>query len=258
MSVASIREAAVAQWRAIEATVDEVPDADFGLPTRLGDWPVAALVAHLGRNPSHIARLLAEPLDPGASAVGVLGYYVNDGRATAGIAARGIQESEHRSPAELRAALHRQTAETIELLATLPDDTLLPVREHGAMRLDDYLFTRCVEGCVHALDLAAATGVDAPLAPDALAATARTLGRMLAGQAPGRSVEVRVPPYVAVQCVAGPRHTRGTPANVVETDPLTWLELATGRVSWADVRATGRVSASGDRADLSAYLPVLS
>jgi hypothetical protein len=88
--------------------------------------------------------------------------------------------------------------------------------------------------------------------------TARTLARMLAGQAPGRSVEVRVPPYVAVQCVAGPRHTRGTPPNVVETDPVTWLELATGRLSWSEARRVGRISASGERADLSAYLPVLS
>ena len=84
------------------------------------------------------------------------------------------------------------------------------------------------------------------------------LARILAGRAPGRSVELRVPPYVAVQCVAGPRHTRGTPANVVETDPVTWLELATGRLTWADALADGRVSASGERADLAGYLPVLT
>jgi hypothetical protein len=71
-------------------------------------------------------------------------------------------------------------------------------------------------------------------------------------------VEVRVPPYAAVQCVDGPRHTRGTPPNVVETDPLTWLELATGRVGWAATAAAGRLVASGERADLSAYLPVLA
>ena len=75
-------------------------------------------------------------------------------------------------------------------------------------------------------------------------------------RAPGRSVEVRVPPYGAVQCVEGPRHARGTPPNVVETDPLTWVELATGRLSWEDAVASGRVSASGTRADLSRYLPL--
>ncbi|NUT47368.1 MAG: hypothetical protein HOV94_08660, partial [Saccharothrix sp.] len=75
--------------------------------------------------------------------------------------------------------------------------------------------------------------------------------------APGRSVEVRVPPFAAVQCVAGPRHTRGTPPNVVETDPRTWLELAVGRLGWADAVAGARVTASGSRADLSTLLPVL-
>ena len=79
---------------------------------------------------------------------------------------------------------------------------------------------------------------------------------VLAERAPGRSVEVRVPPYAAAQVVAGVRHTRGTPPAVVETDPATWLDLATGAVSWADAVAAGRVSASGERTDLSAYLPL--
>lgn len=81
--------------------------------------------------------------------------------------------------------------------------------------------------------------------------------RTLARVAPGATVEVRVPPFAAVQCVAGPRHTRGTPPNVVETDPRTWLELATGRVLWAAAVAAGRVLASGSRADVSAWLPLV-
>ncbi|MET8145496.1 sterol carrier family protein [Sphaerisporangium sp. NPDC005288] len=84
----------------------------------------------------------------------------------------------------------------------------------------------------------------------------RHLLERLAERAPGRTVEVRVPPYAAVQCVAGPRHTRGTPPNVVETDPLTWLELATGRVAWHEAMDAGRISASGARADLSEHLPL--
>jgi hypothetical protein len=87
-------------------------------------------------------------------------------------------------------------------------------------------------------------------------AAVRTTARWLAQQVPGRSVELRVPPHVAVQCVPGPRHTRGTPPNVVETDPATWLRLATGALTWADAVAQGRVSASGNRADLSAHLPL--
>jgi hypothetical protein len=78
----------------------------------------------------------------------------------------------------------------------------------------------------------------------------------LADVAPGHAVEVRVPPYGAVQAVEGPRHTRGTPPNVVETDPETWLALVTGAVDWAEAVADGRVSASGERSDISVLLPL--
>jgi uncharacterized SCP-like protein len=101
-------------------------------------------------------------------------------------------------------------------------------------------------------------GGDAPQpARPELAAAVRLSLRTLASDVPGRSVEVRVPPFAAVQCVEGPRHTRGTPPNVVETDPRTWLELATGRLTWADAIEAGRVTASGTRADLSHWLPIL-
>ena len=79
----------------------------------------------------------------------------------------------------------------------------------------------------------------------------------LALRAPGWSVEVRVPPYAAVQCIEGPRHTRGTPTNVVETDAATWLALATGRLSWVEAVEAGTVRASGRRADLSGHLPLV-
>ncbi len=95
-----------------------------------------------------------------------------------------------------------------------------------------------------------------PYERDALAIVTRALVDRLATAAPGRSVEVRVPPFAAVQCVAGPRHTRGKPPSVVETDPLTWLDLATGRTTWAAALATGRLLASGERSDLSPYCPV--
>ncbi|WUH99024.1 sterol carrier family protein [Spirillospora sp. NBC_00431] len=78
----------------------------------------------------------------------------------------------------------------------------------------------------------------------------------LAELAPGRSVEVRVPPYAAVQCIDGPHHTRGTPPNVVEMDAAAWIGLATGRLAWDDAVADGRVRASGARADLSEHLPL--
>jgi hypothetical protein len=78
----------------------------------------------------------------------------------------------------------------------------------------------------------------------------------LADLAPGRAVEVRVPPDGAIQAVPGPRHTRGTPPSVVETDPATWLALVTGGLGWAEAVAAGRVAASGERADLTVYLPL--
>ena len=79
---------------------------------------------------------------------------------------------------------------------------------------------------------------------------------VLAERAPGRSVEVRVPPYAAVQAVEGVRHTRGTPPAVVETDADTWIALATGELTWTDAESAGRIRASGQRADLSPHLPL--
>ncbi len=97
---------------------------------------------------------------------------------------------------------------------------------------------------------------DAP-AGAALRVACRLLAGRLADTVPGRTVELRVPPYAAVQCVAGPRHTRGTPPNVVEAQPLAFVRLATGTLAWDDAVRDGRVRASGERADLSAHLPLV-
>src|SRR5690606_35907416 len=83
-----------------------------------------------------------------------------------------------------------------------------------------------------------------------LATAVRWTLQLLEERAPGRTVEVRVPPFGAVQVIAGPRHTRGTPPNVVEMNARTWLELAAGRLEWVAALEAGRVSASGSRADL--------
>jgi hypothetical protein len=99
-------------------------------------------------------------------------------------------------------------------------------------------------------------GAGAPPDPARLRAAVRWVLATLAREHPGRAVEVRVPPVGATQCLAGPRHSRGTPGNVVEVDPLTFLRLAVGRLSWADALADGSVRASGLRADLSAVLPL--
>lgn len=103
--------------------------------------------------------------------------------------------------------------------------------------------------------VAAASGPDAGRSERALAV--RYTLQALAERAPGKSVEVRVPPFGAVQAVEGPGHTRGTPPNVIETDAGTWLALATGEETWADAVARGAVRASGVRADVSAWLPLV-
>ena len=78
----------------------------------------------------------------------------------------------------------------------------------------------------------------------------------LAAKSPGRAIEVRVPPYAAIQCGEGPTHTRGTPPNVIEMDADTWLALASGATNWAAAMQTGKINASGARADLTDYLPL--
>jgi hypothetical protein len=105
---------------------------------------------------------------------------------------------------------------------------------------------------------AVGAALDAGTEPEraALRSAARFLLHELERVSPGRSVEIRVVPVAAVQAVAGPRHTRGTPPNVVETDPLTWFRLATGRLGWDEAVRSGTVLASGARSDLSAFLPL--
>ena len=127
-------------------------------------------------------------------------------------------------------------------------------------RIDDGL-GRAAVSTVQAIAAQHGDGASAALGASVdrstLAIAVRYTLQLLAEQAPGGTVEVRVPPHGAVQCIEGPKHTRGTPPNVVETDAATWLALAVGDLSWADARASGRVHASGQRADLDGQLPVL-
>ena len=91
--------------------------------------------------------------------------------------------------------------------------------------------------------------------PKILAEVKATLA-LLTQRSPGRAIEIRIPPYAAVQCGEGPTHTRGTPANVIEMDASTWLALASGERSWAEAMASGAINASGVRADLTELLPL--
>lgn len=100
------------------------------------------------------------------------------------------------------------------------------------------------------------TPSDAAVSRQTLATAVRYSLEEVTARAPGNSVEVRVPPFGVTQCVEGPRHTRGTPPNVIECDAATWLGMVSGRIRWADAVAAGKVAASGLRADLSALLPL--
>ena len=91
--------------------------------------------------------------------------------------------------------------------------------------------------------------------PEILEEVKQTLAALVA-ISPGRAIEVRIPPYAAVQCGDGPTHTRGTPANVIEMNAETWLALAKGERTWADALAAGLINASGARADLTELLPI--
>jgi hypothetical protein len=124
--------------------------------------------------------------------------------------------------------------------------------------LDEPPYDGPVTALPGALVAAVLAAYDRGLSPEREAArqAVRHLLDRLTTAAPGRTVEVRVPPYAAVQAIEGPRHTRGTPPNVVETDPRTWIALAVGRLTWDEALAKGAVSASGARADLSAHLPL--
>lgn len=95
-------------------------------------------------------------------------------------------------------------------------------------------------------------------ASDVTATAVRFALEELAAIAPGGSVEVRIPPHGAAQCIEGAHHTRGTPPNVVETDPDTWLRLVLGDLNWDEATQSGRVSASGARADLAPWLPLFA
>lgn len=160
-------------------------------------------------------------------------------------------------PERLRRALHAQRERLVEPGGSVasggPGASGGP-DEYGAVGEGPSDVARLRAACVRAV----VSGLDRGIEPDrdALRVAVRALLDQLAEIAPGRSVEVRVPPYAAVQCVEGPRHTRGTPSSVVETDAQTWIALATGRLGWVEAVGAGRVQASGLRSDLSGYLPL--
>ncbi|WP_369037075.1 maleylpyruvate isomerase family mycothiol-dependent enzyme [Streptomyces adonidis] len=249
------RTAVLAQYANIRTAVLTLTPAQLTLPTRLGDWTVRDLVAHISMAVGSISLALDRD-EPAKAEIGVLDY----ASATAAYA-EAIADNSHdlaeRTP-DLNTLLTHTEERLTERLTGVADTRVLAVRI-GSVTLTDFLVTRTVELVVHTDDLNdAVPGLDIPYDRQALATCTRLLADTLAAKAPGGSTEVRIPPYAVVQCVEGPRHTRGTPPNVVETDPLTWIRLATGRVTWTDALDKAQVSASGERADLGDLLPLMS
>ncbi|GAB2832979.1 maleylpyruvate isomerase family mycothiol-dependent enzyme [Streptomyces chlorus] len=245
----------LAQFENVRAAVQTLTPEQLALPTRLGEWTVRDLIAHLALTVASVGRALErdEPAKPELTLLD----YPSATAAHAGVTAEGSRGLAA-APPDLDALLTRTEEDLARYLAAAPAPRVLAMPA-GAMTLTDYLVTRVVELVVHSDDLGAAVpGLDIPYDRQALAACTRLLADTLAAKVPGGSTEVRIPPYAVVQCVEGPRHTRGTPPNVVETDPLTWLRLATGRTTWQDALAGGTVSASGERADLGPYLPLMT
>ncbi|MET8568120.1 sterol carrier family protein [Streptomyces sp. NPDC004783] len=252
---ARTRAAVFAQLGHVRDAVRTLGPEQLAMPTRLGDWTVRDLVAHIGMALTALHRAVDRPAPPRQD-VQVVEWPFTTAAGSAAIAdfTRTLA-AEH---PDLDTYLADIEESLRALLAEHPGSRLLETNA-GALPLDDYLVTRTVELIVHTDDLnAAVPGLAIPHDRQALAACTRLLADALAVKAPGGSTEVRVPPYAVVQCVEGPRHTRGTPPNVVETDPLTWIRLATGRLAWADAVADAKVSASGERADLGGLLPLLS
>ncbi|MFJ9381054.1 sterol carrier family protein [Streptomyces sp. NPDC101455] len=248
------RTAVLAQFGNVREAVRALSDEQLTLPTRLGEWTVRELVAHIGMAVTAVHRSLDRPAPSAQNAVILDWPFATAANSSAIADCTRTLAAQH---PDLDAYLADIEQTFTEHLDTHPGTRLLDTNV-GAMPLADYLVTRTVELCVHTDDLnAAVPGLDIPFDRQALAACTRLLADALAVKAPGGSTEVRIPPYAVVQCVEGPRHTRGTPPNVVETDPLTWLRLATGRTRWNDAVEEAKVSASGERADLSGLLPIM-
>ncbi|GJF29022.1 hypothetical protein KNE206_17220 [Kitasatospora sp. NE20-6] len=257
-----VRAALAAQTGALRAAVHALTAEDLARPTRLGDWTVRELVAHLALQIGWVPRHIDQPLE-GRAELSLLQWVAGVG-GLAPLLDAGTREHTAKAfdgpPAEVAEAFDGEAALLTDFLAGA--EAADPVRRFeirlGSIRLADMLVTRLVETVLHADDLAHALGrTDFPHDRQAVAAVTRLLADAFADRAPGGAVELRVPPYAVVQAVEGPRHTRGTPPNVVETDPLTWIRLAAGRTGWADAVDTAAVTASGERSDIGGLLPVL-
>jgi uncharacterized protein (TIGR03083 family) len=231
----------------------------FDAPSAVPGWRVAELTGHL----ILVHRGLAAALDrPSAERPLSADEYVRQYAPNADVLnAATVEVAAEATGPQLLDRLDEAVDLAAAALALPPPAVLRGGR--GPISAKDLIDTRIIEMVVHSDDLSRSLPErePVPLQRAAVSRAVRCLAAILADRHPGRSIEVRVPPYAAVQCGLGdpgPTHTRGTPPNVVETDPVTFLRLTTGRMAWADGVRKGAVHASGLRADLSSSLPLLS
>jgi uncharacterized protein (TIGR03083 family) len=244
-------EAYVAQARAAADWLELLPADALDAATVLPGWTLRTMVGHLAGSKdgleAHLVVRSPGPAIPAAQYVRAYAPAADEITAASG---------------EIGTAPPSELLERLRADVPVPDlaDAAVVAGPRGPITALDFARTRTLDLVVHCDDLSRSFPQrdPVPLLRAALATTVRLLAELLAAQAPGRSVEVRIAPFVAVQAVPGPRHTRGTPPNVVETDPVTWLRVATGRAPFADAVESGTIKASGNRSDLTPYLPVLS
>ena len=254
------QEALLEQSRTVLAWLDGLPAEAFERPTVLQGWTVRQIAGHLVVVHASLAGSLDQPTrEPPLPIHEFVTRYRRD---VDMIMAATLEASDGLLGPEVVADLVSAIDDLAAKFHAGVQMAQVIMTRRGPTKIEDYLATRIIELVVHTDDLnrSVPEALPATLQRSALSQCTRTLAGILEGQHPGRSVEVRVPPYAAVQCAIGdpgPTHTRGTPPNVVETDPVTFLRLATGRIVWAEAIANGSVHASGLRADLAAVLPVL-
>lgn len=235
-----------------------LPAPQWEGPSVLPGWSVADLAAHISTVADSVTAL--GPARRGTAADTVSDYLASYAPIADDIAerARTIVAVAH-DPEKILAAVDERFAAAADAIDGLGLRDQVVTTRRVPVRLGDYLITRVIEIAVHADDLSRSVpdAEPAELPRDTMRMAVRALLEVLAERWPGRSVEVRIVPFAAIQCVEGPRHTRGTPPNVVEMAPSLWLRLAAGRTNWSAEVAAGTIVASGDRADLSSRLPLL-
>lgn len=246
----------LAQADHVAAWLSAQPPSAWRRESALPGWTVAELATHITVSLRTVPLVLGRPT--GDKPISVSAYVCGYAGAAGEILRRDVAGAAGRGPDEVLADVYAQREVAAAAFADLPTARAVQA-PRGPVTPADYLVTRAIEMVVHADDLSRSLPDRDPveLDRDALRVVTQALAEVLATRAPGHSLELRVPPYAAVQAVKGPRHTRGTPPNVVQTDPLTWVRLAAGRLSWADAVAGPSVQASGERADLARWLPVL-